>query len=157
MDPTVQTARRNGILWLGIAFVVLAFASAFLLFFVQFPGQQSFPWVNLLLTLLAVVCVVVGLWRAITEPQRFRGKIAGWVFTVFSVLLLGLNTFGFYEARHLPDPKGAPAVGQKAPDFELRDANGQTISLAELLSRQGVPGKGGPTKAVLLVFYRGYW
>jgi drug/metabolite transporter (DMT)-like permease len=142
---------------MGVLFVLLALASAVLLFFVQFPGQQSLPWVNLLLTVLAVAFVVLGLRRAITEPQRFRGKIAGWVFTVLSVLLLALNTFGFYEARHLPDGKSAPAVGQKAPDFELRDTNGQTISLAELLSRQGVPGKAAPTKAVLLVFYRGYW
>jgi peroxiredoxin len=39
-------------------------------------------------------------------------------------------------------------VGQRAPDFALADANGKTVALSDML-------KGN--RAVLLIFYRGYW
>lgn len=47
----------------------------------------------------------------------------------------------------LPDGVGL-AVGTRAPDFEARDAAGETVTLDALLA------KGGDT---LLVFYRGGW
>ena len=156
MNSTPQTPRRNGTLWLGILFVVLAVAS-FFLFFVPIAGQQALPWVNLILAALAFVLVVLGLKRAITQPQLYRGKVAGWVFAVVSTLLLGLTAFAFYGARHLPGPNDAPAVGQKAPDFELKNTTGHTVSLAQLLTEPAGSGQSGPPKAVLLVFYRGYW
>ena len=47
-------------------------------------------------------------------------------------------------------------VGQKAPDFTLRDSNGQPLSLVQLFA--AAPADPDvPTKAVLLIFYRGYW
>lgn len=39
-----------------------------------------------------------------------------------------------------------PAVGQKAPDFQLNDQNGKTVRLSSLHGRK-----------VVLVFYRGDW
>jgi cytochrome oxidase Cu insertion factor (SCO1/SenC/PrrC family) len=53
----------------------------------------------------------------------------------------------------LPASKGAPAVGTKAPDFTLPDANGSPVTLSRLF------GPAGSRKGswVLLVFYRGYW
>jgi peroxiredoxin len=54
----------------------------------------------------------------------------------------------------MPAARGAPRVGQKAPEFALSDTNGKTVTLAELLS---TPIKGKPAKGVLLIFYRGYW
>jgi peroxiredoxin len=48
-------------------------------------------------------------------------------------------------ARRLPDP--GIKVGEKAPDFELPDAFGQTVRLSDRLQQ-------GP---VVLVFYRGAW
>jgi len=55
-------------------------------------------------------------------------------------------------------------VGQKVPDFTLADTNGNNVSLDLLLDKPNVPvveppdvGPATPTKAVLLVFYRGYW
>ena len=53
----------------------------------------------------------------------------------------------------LPTSAGAPAVGVKAPDFTLPDANGTAVTLSRL------DGGGGSAKGswVLLVFYRGYW
>jgi peroxiredoxin len=40
-------------------------------------------------------------------------------------------------------------VGQKAPDFVLDDQDGKPVALADLVSP--------PSKATLLIFYRGYW
>jgi hypothetical protein len=63
--------------------------------------------------------------------------------------------FGFFVfARWLPPSKGAPQVGQKAPEFLLMDTTGKSVSLGELLS---TPINGNAPKGVLLVFYRGYW
>jgi hypothetical protein len=57
----------------------------------------------------------------------------------------------------LPPSKGAPQVGQKAPDFTLADSTGKPVRLSELLAPAGdaAAKKGGPW--VLLIFYRGYW
>jgi peroxiredoxin len=43
---------------------------------------------------------------------------------------------------------GAPRVGQKAPEFTLPDQNEKPVALADLLSR---------SRAVVLIFYRGFW
>jgi hypothetical protein len=84
----------------------------------------------------------------------YRGKIAGWIFTVLSVLLLGFTVFVFFASRALPASAASPQIGQKAPEFTLADTNGQTVSLAQLLAG---PNPAARPKAVLLVFYRGYW
>jgi peroxiredoxin len=53
----------------------------------------------------------------------------------------------------LPASTGAPAVGEKAPDFTLPDEEGSTVTLSRLYKPDGsVKGSW-----VLLVFYRGYW
>lgn len=68
-----------------------------------------------------------------------------------ATLLVALSTPG-----QLPPSKGAPKVGDKAPDFTLPIASGsqnpgeKTVTLSRL-----VPNKAG--RWVLLVFYRGYW
>jgi hypothetical protein len=54
-------------------------------------------------------------------------------------------------------PKGAPKVGDKAPDFALPDTQNRTVRLSELLAgpAPGMAERKGTW--VLLVFYRGYW
>lgn len=57
----------------------------------------------------------------------------------------------------LPPSKGAPKVGQKAPDFTLPDLSGKPVRLLELLETPVDPGSKKRGASVLLVFYRGYW
>jgi peroxiredoxin len=54
----------------------------------------------------------------------------------------------------LPASTAAPQVGQKAPQFTLIDSNDRPVTLAQLLTE---PINNQPPKAVLLIFYRGYW
>jgi peroxiredoxin len=65
--------------------------------------------------------------------------------------------FTFFLARKLPGTIAAPQIGQRVPDFTLTDANGQSVSLDSLFTpASGEPQSAAP-KAVLLIFYRGYW
>jgi hypothetical protein len=153
----MERARElNSRLWTGVLLTFITVA-ALVLFFVQFPGQTLLPWITLVLSAIAAFLVISGLRLARSQPQRYGGKTTAWIFSVVSVLLLAFNLFAFFAARHLPAPNGAPAAGQKAPEFVLKDTRGQNVSLAQLLSQPNVSSGGAAPKAVLLVFYRGYW
>jgi hypothetical protein len=149
--------RANRSLWLGALFLVLAFVLGSLPFFAQIPGQQALPWLNLLLGAVAVAFFIKGLLLAKRQPALYRGKAAGWTLTVLSSLLFLFSLFAYYASRQIPEAKAAPQVGQKAPEFELKDTKGQSTSLAQLLASRLDPSNGSQPKAVLLVFYRGYW
>ena len=152
-----MTVRRfNWPLWTGLLLTVVGFFSYFAVF-VWFPLTRDFPWANLLLFLLAAVLLFTGVRRAFApdRPHPLRAKIIGSLVTAFSALIIALFIFGFFVfARWLPQSKGAPQVGQKAPEFTLTDTSGKSVSLGELLS---TPINGNAPKGVLLVFYRGYW
>jgi ABC-type transport system involved in cytochrome c biogenesis permease subunit len=138
----------NPLLWVGFATALLA-ALSYLPVFTRFPITRDIPWVNLLLFLVSLCLLTVGLHRAFAHSDRYRGKIIGSVLTALSLALAGLFCFGvFYGARNIPSPATALRVSQQAPDFTLSDANGKPQTLAQL--RQG-------KRAVLLIFYRGYW
>lgn len=146
--------RLNWPVWSGFLLSVIAFLSYFFVF-VSFPITRDFPWVNLLLFAFAALLLLFGLRRAFAADRPARSKIAGSVLVTLSLVVFGFFIFiTIINARRLPASSGAPQVGQKAPDFTLSDANGKSVSLSELLS-SSVNGK--PTRAVLLVFYRGYW
>jgi len=136
-------------LWTGFLVVLVALFS--FQFFVLFPVTRDFPWANLLLFAIAGVLLVVGLVRAYGRPQEYRGRIFGPILTVVSLLVFALFAYGlFYVARQMPASAGAPRVGEKAPDFSLPDQDGKLVALQDLLASSG-------TRAVLLIFYRGYW
>ncbi len=148
--------RRNWALWTGALLSLVALFSNGL-YFLRPPAERILPWLSLTLAALALVCLLVGVRRAFASPPIYRGKIVGSILAIVSTLLFAFGIFIFVNARKLPSPNDAPGIGQKAPDFTLTDTSGQTIVLSELLAGRGLTATGAPPKAVLLVFYRGYW
>ena len=152
----MNSKRLNWPLWLGFLLTLGAFLSYFFIF-IWFPFTRDFPWANLLLFVIAVVLLFMGLRRgfASDRPHPTRSKIVSSIVSVLSLVVIALFVFTiFINGRRLPASKGAPQVGQRAPDFSLPDSSGKTVSLNELLT---TPINGNAPKGVLLVFYRGYW
>lgn len=135
-------------MWTGFG-VALCAAFSYILLFVRFPVTRDFPWVNLLLFLTAGCLLAAGLRRAFAQPGKYRGKVSGTVLGALSLGIFGLFNYGaFYEARHLPSGQTALRVGQQAPDFALSDIDGRMVAVSRLRQSK---------RAVLLIFYRGYW
>jgi len=152
----MNTRRFNWPLWLGFLLTLAAFLTYFLIF-VQFPVTRDFPWLNLLLFVGAAVLLFAGLRRgfASDHPHPTRAKIVSALVATVSVLVIVLFVFTiFIGGRWLPASKGAPQVGQRAPEFSLPDTMGKQVSLNELLTS---PIEGNAPKGVLLIFYRGWW
>jgi len=148
--------RWNWRLWTGFLLCVVGFAS-YLPFFARFPVTRDVPWVNFALLAAGLVLLFAGLRHAFGDPQRYRGKIFGSVFTVLGVAMAAFFCYAvFHVSRQLPASADAPHVGQHAPEFELMDIHQQPVSLAKLLTTP-LPRTGASPKGVLLVFYRGYW
>jgi hypothetical protein len=138
----------NWSIWLGFLFVLVGFLS-YMTLFIRFPITRDFPWANLLLFCTGAILLVVGLVRAFGKPRAYRGKISGSILGIAGVFMIALFCYGFfYAARQVPLSSGTPRVGQKAPEFTLRDKDNKPVSLADLLSG---------SKAVVLIFYRGFW
>jgi len=155
--------RRNFAPWWGLLFAIGAI-SCNAAFFVSPPFQGALPWLSLLFGFLSLVYLVIGLKRAFGQPQFYRGKVLSVVLTVVSILPVALTAFVFVHARKLPDSTAAPQVGQRVPDFTLSDTSGKPVSLDQLFAASSgsfsvsSSGTQSPApKAVLLIFYRGYW
>jgi hypothetical protein len=148
--------RLNWPLWTGFLLTLAAFLTYFFIF-VRFPSTRDFPWANLLLFVIAGVLLFMGLRRgfAADRPHPIRSKIVSSIFSLLSLAVFAMFVFTIFIAgRWLPASKGAPQVGQRAPEFTLADTSGKQVSLNELLT---TPINGKAPKGVLLVFYRGYW
>jgi hypothetical protein len=138
----------NAPIWAGFAVTLVAVIS-YIPFFARFPNTRDVPWANLLLFLIGGCLLAIGLKRAYGRPERYRGKVSGVVLGVLTLAMFGLFCWGnFIFSRRLPTSSGVPQVGQAAPDFTLPDANGKPVTLSELRKAN---------RAVLLIFYRGYW
>ena len=152
----MTTRRFNWPLWVGFVLTLAAFMTYFSVF-IWFPVTRDFPWASLLIFLLAVVLLVMGVRRGFSadHPHPTRSKIITSIIATLSVIVIGFFVFTvFVAARWLPASKGAPQVGQQAPDFTLSDTTGKQVSLTELRTTS-IDGKA--PKGVLLIFYRGYW
>jgi hypothetical protein len=117
--------------------------------FTLFPVTRDIPWANYLLFLLGGGLLAVGVKRAFRDPEHYRGKISGSILAVLSVLLFGFFVGGIlYFGKQIPSPERALRPGQPAPPFVLQDITGKQVASLELLKGH---------RAVVLIFYRGYW
>jgi hypothetical protein len=125
-------------------------------FFLNPPMQRPLPWLSLALAIVALFFLARGLRRTFAGSQIYRGKALSIVLIGLALLPAGGSIFAFFGARALPGTAGSPQVGQKVPDFTLSDTSGQPASLDSLFASSGET-QAAPPKAVLLIFYRGYW
>jgi hypothetical protein len=140
--------RPNIRLWLGFVLVLLAVLT-YIPIFAVFAVTRDIPWVNYLLFLAGGVLLVLGLRRAFGQPQIYRGKVLGSILTSLSLLLFALFCFTiFYVSKAIPTSETAVRVGQPAPNFTLANWDGKQVSLSDQLKNN---------RAVVLIFYRGYW
>ena len=146
----MSTSTRKSWNWslcTGFLFVLAGFLSY--TFLAQFPITRDFPWANLVLFAVGGILLVLGLFRAFGKPQVYRGKIFGPILAILGIFMFGLFSYVFfYELRQVPPSTVAPRIGQEAPEFALSDQDGKDVSLRDLVSR---------SKAVALIFYRGFW
>jgi len=150
-DTTIR--ERTLAPWLGLLLTVLGLSSNALPF-TRFP-EAPVPWISILVSLTGFLVVLFGLWRSFGQSTAYKGKLLSAVAAGFSLLFLAGSIAFFWSARHIPpESAAAPQVGQQVPDFTLPDTTGHPVSLAQLFS---VSVLNRPPKAVLLIFYRGYW
>ncbi len=91
----------------------------------------------------------MGLRRAYRDPQRYRGKVSGTILGALAVLLAGFFViFIVYLGKQIPSAGSALRTGQRAPAFTLQNADGKQVAFSDLANNH---------RAVLLIFYRGYW
>ena len=173
--PELTNRQRNWAPWIALLLALAAlFSNAG--FFLGLPGQRAIPWLSVALAIAALVCAAVGIMRAFRQSQVYGGKISSSILGVVSLLICALVAVAAITSRALPVATNAPQVGQKVPDFTLADTNGNKVSLGSVAGQsrgisasasatagsigQAAPIRNSaatPPKAVLLVFYRGYW
>jgi hypothetical protein len=154
----------NAGLWAGFVLVLLGVIS-YPLFFARFPVTRDFPWANFLIVAFALILIGIGVTRAFSRPDQYRGKVSGSILSVLALCVTGLFGYGvFAMTKHLPASHGAPRVGDMAPDFTLPDSKGIPVALSALIDSPFTPngssvtaGGSDKTVATVLIFYRGYW
>lgn len=152
-----ETAKRWNSAALSAVFLAIGALFANFAFFFNPPLQGVLPWLSLVLAIAGLVTLVVALQRAIVYSQMYRGKVLSIVFGVLTLLFAGVSIFASYHARSLPKSMSAPQVGQQVSDFSLADTTNQIVTLDNLFAPQAGDTSSPAPKAVLLIFYRGYW
>ena len=151
-------------LWAGFVLVLMGLLS-YPLFFARFPLTRDFPWANLLILALGLLLIGIGVARAFSRPDQYRGKISGSILAVLALVVTGLFCYGVFAlSKRLPVSHGAPQVGDLVPDFTLPDSKGTPVTLSVVIdsafpSNRSSAESGGSEQTVstLLIFYRGYW
>src|SRR5262245_11408921 len=124
--------RLNWQIWAGFLLSLVA-AFSYEPVFMRWPITRDFPWANLILFAIAMVFLFLGLRRAFKPDKRIISKVFSSLAAAFGLLMFGGLLFAvFVYGRWLPASAAAPQVGQKAPDFNLTDANNRPVTLAQL-------------------------
>jgi AhpC/TSA family protein len=140
--------RHNILLWAGFVLVLLA-VGTYLPIFAVYAATRDVPWVNYLLFAAGGVLFVLGLRRAFGQPELYRGKVLGTILASLSFLLFVFFCSAIlYFSKAIPASETAVRVGQSAPDFTLANWDGKRVSLSDAVKNN---------RAVVLIFYRGYW
>jgi heme/copper-type cytochrome/quinol oxidase subunit 2 len=151
----IGKTRRNFMPWVALVFAILSLACNVALF-VGSPQQAVLPWLSIFFAVVALFFLVVGLTRAFDRQKIYGGKTLSIVVSVFTLIIVSFIGFLSIRTRELPSAASAPQVGQRAPDFTLTDTSGKPVSLGQLVEVSPFSHAAAP-KAVLLIFYRGYW
>jgi hypothetical protein len=147
--------RTNSALWYGLLITLFGLATEFFYFLrPPQPIPQALPWINLLVPAIGLIYLFIGLARAFGRSAVYSGKIWGLGVTALALLLFVGNVALFRQTRDVPKSAGAPRVGERLPEFTLSDSSGQPTSLSQLFAASASTPQ---PKALLLVFYRGYW
>jgi hypothetical protein len=160
--PNASENRNNVVIWWGLVFAIVALGLNGA-FFLNLPFQGAIAWLSLLFAVVALTYLGMGLRLAIVYPKTYRRRALSVVVTAIAMIPAGLSVVGFVVTRKLPSATAAPQVGQKVPDFTLADTSGKPVSLDQLLAASSEVSPAEPSfgsrapKAVLLIFYRGYW
>ena len=154
ISPGVQR-RANSALWYGLLITFFGIGTEFL-YFLRLPPSIThvLPWINLVVPAVGVTALVIGLARAFRGRTVYGGKIWGSLVTVIALLLFAGNVVLFRHTRDVPRSAGAPKVGQRLAEFTLPDSSGHQTTFSQLFAASA---DGTPPKAILLIFYRGYW
>jgi drug/metabolite transporter (DMT)-like permease len=138
----------NLVTWIGFLIVVGSILS-YIPIFTAYAGTRDVPWANYTLFLVGGALLAVGLRRAFRDPEHYRGKVSGSILGALSLFMAGLFVaFILYGGRQIPASENALRRGQPAPAFTLADTAGKRVSSSALLKNH---------RAILLIFYRGYW
>ena len=144
----------NWQIWAGFLLSLFVFVS-YPLIFANWPVTSDFPWVNLFLLVVAVVLLFMGIMRSFGTERGWLSKGIGLVLlSLSSLAIAGFIFTTFVMPTWLPESKGAPEVGRKAPEFTLTNQNGRSVTLTDLLTE---PIGSVRPRGVVLIFYRGYW
>jgi len=151
----MSSKKWNWRLWAGFAIAILALV----LYLAVVFRMREILGMSLILCVISVALLASGLRRAYGQRETYRGQVAGPIAAILTMLVLGVFGIASYEiSKHFAAARNAPSVGQQAPQFTLVDTAGKTVSLASALSSPVAgPGTAHAPKAVLLIFYRGYW
>src|SRR5687768_113028 len=96
----------NWQIWLGFIVSIFAFLS-YPFIFVEWPLTRDFPWVNILLLIVAAALVFIGVRRAFGPERGLLAKIGASILAGLSVLVVAaFIMMAFVGPRWMPSAAG---------------------------------------------------
>ena len=137
-NPDNRTKSPRWLAPAGLMIALFGLVSYFTVF-ARVAALRDHAWLNLGLVSLGTVLTVVAFWK---RRNLWRGAAS--VLALLAGVLLFWYVYGL--SSNLPGDDTVVAEGAPAPAFSLADSAGTMIS-----------GANFPERALLIVFYRGFW